>query len=103
MLSNLMRYIKLRRIMISSMVVGIVIILGISIWRHEGGNLPSLDGLRAGMTKAQVEAIVGPPTSKGERPDGTSWRVIVRPESTVWIELDFNTTGHLSSFHYERF
>jgi hypothetical protein len=71
----------MRRMMLALVVVGIALISTGRVWRMQGGTLPSLSGLRVGMSEARVTAIVGPPSSKGERPDGSSWLTITRPGS----------------------
>jgi hypothetical protein len=72
-------------------------------WVLNGGRLPPLAVVRHGMTRIQVESVMGPPTSAGQRPDGTSWMIVTRPDSLVWIELEFNAAGKLRLFKYERF
>lgn len=85
-------------------IFGIVLALPAScIWACQGWGLPSLDGLRVGMTKPEAVVIVGQPSSEGKRPDGTIWLIITQPQSLVWIDLEFDAKGLLRSFHYERF
>jgi hypothetical protein len=55
------------------------------------------------MTKIEVESVIGPPTSAGQRPDGSSWMIVTRPRSLVWIQLEFDAVGRLRLFKYERF
>jgi hypothetical protein len=92
-----------RRLMAAVAIVAVLTIPVRWFWILNGGTLPSLSGLRIGMTKTEVESRVGSPTSAGERPDGTSWLLITRPGSLDWIEMDFDAAGKLRSFAKERF
>jgi hypothetical protein len=84
-------------------VAGIVLIPARWVWRAQGGTLPPLSGLRVGMSKAQVTAVVGPPSSKGKRRDGSSWMLITRPGSFDWIDLEFDASGRLRLFRKDCF
>jgi hypothetical protein len=92
-----------RQLAIALVVVGICFIPARWVWRAQGGTLPSLSGLRVGMTQAQVAAVVGPPSSRGDRPDGTSWLTITRPGSLYWIEVEFDQAGRLRVARKESF
>ena len=69
----------------------------------QGGSLPALKSLRLGMTQEHVEAVVGPPSSEGIRPDGSVWKIITRPGSFYWVELDYDANGRLRSFRKDCF
>jgi hypothetical protein len=89
--------------MVAVIAVGIGLVPARWIWRVQGGTLPSLSRLRIGMSQAQVTAVVGPPSSAGTRPDGSSWMTITRPESFYWIDLDFDQRGRLRVFRKDCF
>ena len=92
-----------RRLMILVLMFGFLALPARWIWTLKGGNLPSVNELQTGMTKAQVESIVGSPSFGGERPDGTSYWVITRSGSWYWVVLDFDTKGCLRSYKTECF
>ena len=87
-----------RRMIITVVVIGFLALPARCIWTMYGGNLPSLNELRNGMTKAQVGSVVGSPSFGGERPDGTSHWVITRSGSFYWVELEFDARGRLQAF-----
>ncbi len=96
------------RLTLRSLIAAVAIVAVVTVpvrwfWILNGGTLPSLSGLRIGMTKTEVSSQVGPPTSAGDRSDGTSWMLISRPGSLDWIELDFDAAGQLRSFAKDRF
>jgi hypothetical protein len=92
-----------RRLMITVVIIGFILLPARCIWTMKGGDLPSLSELRNGMTEDEVKSIVGYPSSKGDRPDGTTWWVITRSGSLYWVELDFDAEGRLRAFKTECF
>jgi hypothetical protein len=92
-----------RRLLVALAIVIVLYFPARWFWVLNGGRLPSLTALRHGMTRNEVESVTGPPTWAGQRPDGSSWMIVTRPESLAWIELDFDAVGRLRLFKYERF
>lgn len=92
-----------RRLAVDAAIAVPVTAVGVWVWTVRGGGLPAPDGLKAGITRGQVVARLGPPSAEGERPDGTRWMRFTRPGSFVWVELEFDARGRLSAFGYERF
>lgn len=95
--------VSVRWMMISVAVIGIGLRPARWVWRAQGGSLPALKSLRLGMTQEHVEAVVGPPSSEGIRPDGSVWKIITRPGSFYWVELDYDANGRLRSFRKDCF
>ncbi len=92
-----------RRLMILVLMFGFLALPARWIWTMKGGNLPSVNALQTGMTKAQVESLMGSPSFGGERSDGTSYWVITRSGSWYWVELDFDTRDCLCAHKTEYF
>ena len=96
------RTVMVQRASIVFLVAGFLVIICHRTWVSQGGTLP-LSGLRSGMTRAQVESLVGPTSHNGKRSDGSSYMVITWPKSQRWLELEFDATDHLRSFQVEHF
>jgi hypothetical protein len=89
--------------MVAVAAVGIGIIPVRWVWTSQGGTLPTLSGLRVGMSREEVIAIVGSPSSEGNRSDGTSWMSVTREGSLYWIDFDFDANGRLVFFRKDCF
>jgi hypothetical protein len=106
-----------RIIAIGVLAVFVALALGLALglrWHHWGAgalSLQPLQTLRPGMTREQVERVLGCPIQiefydgrsrpPGHHPEGhNAGRCVVpRPGSDDWVELDFDASGCLLGYH----